>query len=71
MGLTIGHDAYVLRGDPDSRSFSIIYLKAGKVVAADCLNATRDYVQAKRLVERSAVVAPGLLADISVQLRLM
>ena len=38
VGLSIGHDATVLRGDPAARSFSIIYLKAGRVIALDCVN---------------------------------
>ncbi|WP_066777893.1 NAD(P)/FAD-dependent oxidoreductase, partial [Sphingomonas sp. CCH5-D11] len=45
VGLSIGHDATVLRGDPAARSFSIIYLKAGRVIALDCVNAVKDYVQ--------------------------
>ncbi|RJG52439.1 NAD(P)/FAD-dependent oxidoreductase [Sphingobium terrigena] len=50
VGLSIGHDEAILRGDPASRRFSVIYLKAGTVIALDCVNATRDYVQGKRLV---------------------
>jgi 3-phenylpropionate/trans-cinnamate dioxygenase ferredoxin reductase subunit len=33
------------------------------VVALDCINAPRDYVQGKALVERGAHVSPDLLAD--------
>jgi 3-phenylpropionate/trans-cinnamate dioxygenase ferredoxin reductase subunit len=62
IGLSIGHDALVVRGDIASRSFSIVYLKMGRLVALDCVNAARDYVQAKRLIEHGTVVAPGALA---------
>ncbi|HSG55038.1 MAG TPA: FAD-dependent oxidoreductase, partial [Paracoccaceae bacterium] len=37
-GLSMGHDTAVLRGDPASRSFSVIYLKDGRVVAVDAVN---------------------------------
>lgn len=50
MGLSIGHDEALVRGDPATRSFSIVYRKAGRVIALDCVNATRDYVQGKALV---------------------
>ena len=50
-GLSIGHDQTVLRGDPDGRSFSVIYLKGGKIIALDCVNAVKDYVQGRKLVE--------------------
>ncbi len=41
----------------------MIYLKAGRVIALDCVNATRDYVQGRRLVTERAEIAPALLAD--------
>jgi 3-phenylpropionate/trans-cinnamate dioxygenase ferredoxin reductase subunit len=69
VGLSLGHDASVLRGDPAARSFSLVYLRQGRVVALDCVNATRDYVQGKALVERGAEVAPELLADPGVVLK--
>jgi 3-phenylpropionate/trans-cinnamate dioxygenase ferredoxin reductase component len=53
----------VLRGDPATRSFSIVYLRGGKVIALDCVNAVKDYVQGRKLVEMGAVIAPALLAD--------
>lgn len=69
VGLSIGHDAVVLRGDPAARSFSVVYLKQGRVIALDCVNAMRDYVQGKRLVAERMVVDPALLADPAVVLK--
>lgn len=70
-GLSIGHDATVLRGDPASRSFSVIYLKGGKVIALDCVNAMKDYVQGRKLVEAGLAIAPELLANAEVPLKEM
>ena len=69
VGLSIGHDAAITRGDPASRSFSVIYLKAGRVIALDCVNMVKDYVQGRKLVEAGAVIAPDRLADASVPLK--
>ncbi|MCD2316276.1 FAD-dependent oxidoreductase [Sphingomonas sp. IC-11] len=69
VGLSIGHDATVLRGDPATRSFSIIYLKAGRVIALDCVNAVKDYVQGRKLVEARAAPDPARLADPNVPLK--
>ena len=69
MGLSLGHDQTVLRGDPATRSFSLIFLKAGKVIALDCVNAARDYVQGKALVERGVVVPVDALADTATLLK--
>jgi 3-phenylpropionate/trans-cinnamate dioxygenase ferredoxin reductase subunit len=69
VGLSSGHDALVVRGDIASRSFSIIYLKGGKVVALDCVNATKDYVQGRALVAAGAVADARDLADPGIPLK--
>ena len=69
VGLAIDYDEVVLRGDPDARSFSAIYRRAGRIVALDCVNATRDYVHGRKLVEASAAIDPAVLADVTVALK--
>ena len=68
-GLSVGHDQTVLRGDPAARSFSVLYLKQGKVIALDCVNMTKDYVQGRKLVEAGAAPSVEQLADASVPLK--
>jgi len=68
-GLSIGHDATVLRGDPASRSFSVVYLRGGKVIALDCVNAMKDYVQGRKLVEAGLASTPEALANAEVPLK--
>ena len=68
-GLSVGYDATVLRGDIAARSFAIIYLKAGKVIALDCVNAAKDYVQGRKLVEVGVSPDVAQLADTSVALK--
>ncbi len=69
VGLSIGHDHAVMRGDPATRSFSIVYLRAGTVIALDCVNAVKDYVAGRKLVEARAIVPPERLADASLPLK--
>jgi 3-phenylpropionate/trans-cinnamate dioxygenase ferredoxin reductase subunit len=71
VGLSLGHDTTVLRGDPASRSFSVIYLKGGAVIALDCVNRTRDYAQGRKLVEARAVIPPETLMDADMPLKTM
>ena len=68
-GLSVGYDQTVVRGNPADRSFSVVYLKAGRVIALDCVNMVKDYVQGRKLVE--ARVSPDLaqLADAGVPLK--
>jgi len=69
VGLSIGYDAIVTRGDPASRSFSLLYLKQGRVIALDCVNAVRDYVQGRTLVVEGKSPDPARLADPAVVLK--
>ncbi|PZU75320.1 MAG: pyridine nucleotide-disulfide oxidoreductase [Rhizobium sp.] len=50
VGLSIGYDQTVVRGDPKARAFSVVYLKSGRVIALDCVNSVKDYVQGRRLI---------------------
>ena len=63
VGLSVGYDATVVRGDPGRRSFSVLYLLEGRIIALDCVNATRDYVQGRRLIVERSLVPPDRLAD--------
>ena len=69
VGLSTGHDAAILRGDPANRSFSVVYLKEGRVIALDCVNATKDFVQGRKLVVERLSPDPAALADASVPLK--
>jgi len=71
VGISAGYDATVLRGDTASRSFSVVYLREGRVIALDCVNRVKDYVQGRKLVEAGAVVDPAALADADMALKEM
>ena len=69
VGLSTGHDATVLRGDPAARSFSVVYLKGGRVIALDCVNMVKDYAQGRKLVENRSSPEVAQLADTAVPLK--
>lgn len=49
-GLSYGYDALVLRGNPSARTFIAFYLKDGRVIAADAVNAPAAFLFAKRVI---------------------
>ena len=69
VGLSVGHDQEILRGDPASRAFSIVYLKQNRVIALDCVNSVKDYVQGRALVNGRVVADSRRLADAAVPLK--
>jgi len=69
VGLSTGHDDYVVRGDPASRKFSVIYYRDGKVVALDCVNATKDYVQGRKAVVEGLNLDKDELANTEIPIK--
>jgi 3-phenylpropionate/trans-cinnamate dioxygenase ferredoxin reductase subunit len=69
IGLSLGHDEAVTRGDPASRSFSVVYLREGRVIALDCVNMVKDYVQGRKLVLDGAQIPAERLADAATPLK--
>jgi 3-phenylpropionate/trans-cinnamate dioxygenase ferredoxin reductase subunit len=69
VGLNHGFDEALVRGDPASRKFSVIYRREGQVIALDCVNNVRDYVQGRLLIEGRSTVDAALLTDPERQLK--
>jgi 3-phenylpropionate/trans-cinnamate dioxygenase ferredoxin reductase component len=71
VGLSTGFDRAIVRGDVAARSFSVVYLRDGAVIALDCVNAVKDYVQGKALVVNGTRADPAVLADASVPFKML
>jgi NADPH-dependent 2,4-dienoyl-CoA reductase/sulfur reductase-like enzyme len=69
VGLSLAYDECILRGDPATRSFSVIYLRQGQVIALDCVGRTKDYVQGRALVLEGRRLNRDQLADIEIPLK--
>jgi 3-phenylpropionate/trans-cinnamate dioxygenase ferredoxin reductase subunit len=70
-GLSQGYDQTIVRGDPDSRSFSCLYLRDGQLIAVDAVNSPKDFMQSKALIAAHAVIDPDLLANAENELKNM
>jgi 3-phenylpropionate/trans-cinnamate dioxygenase ferredoxin reductase component len=68
-GLSVGYDQTVVRGTPAERSFSVVYLKAGRMIAIDSVNLVKDYVQGRKLIEAGATPDLARLGDAGVPLK--
>lgn len=49
----------------------MVYLKDGRIIALDCVNAMKPYVQSRKLVEARAVLTADDLGGTSRQLKEM
>jgi 3-phenylpropionate/trans-cinnamate dioxygenase ferredoxin reductase subunit len=69
VGLSQGHDRFLLRGSPEKRSFSAFYLSGDRVLAVDTVNRVPEFMLAKRLVAERIAVDADRLVDDSVPLK--
>jgi 3-phenylpropionate/trans-cinnamate dioxygenase ferredoxin reductase subunit len=68
-GLSQGYDRAVLRGDPDSRSFSCVYLAGERIIALDAVNNPKDFLQAKKLIADRKSMNLDMLSDARTELK--
>ncbi len=69
VGISDGYDQLVQRRSTQARSFTLLYLREGILIAADVVNNPREYMACKRLVPRQLRVAPARLADTRIRLQ--
>lgn len=64
-GLFAGSTRRILRGDPDSESFSVVYLRDNALSAVEAMNRPADFAAARKLLAAGAelVAAESAVAD--------
>ena len=67
VGFSTDGDSHVVRGDPAARKFVMFYLKDDVLIAADAVNAPREFMTCRQLVGRS--VDARQLADPGIDLK--
>ncbi|AEA64868.1 NAD(P)/FAD-dependent oxidoreductase [Burkholderia gladioli] len=68
-GIPDGYDEVAVRGDLAARSFLVLYLRGGRLIALDAVNATKDYVQGRALLAADVTLTREQLEDLSVPLQ--
>lgn len=68
-GLPLPHDTELVRGDPQSGRFSVIYQNADRMTAIQCVNAPGDFATAKKMISERRMFPTALLCNSLVSLR--
>ncbi|GGC78128.1 ferredoxin [Tersicoccus solisilvae] len=68
-GLSVGHDATVIRRDDDKGRFTVLYYRGEQIIAADCVNAPLDFMAVKNALGRGQNIPAGPAADPAVPLK--
>jgi 3-phenylpropionate/trans-cinnamate dioxygenase ferredoxin reductase subunit len=68
-GLAQPGDVTVLRGNPQTRKFSVFHVRDGVVAAVEAVNAAPDYIVGRKLIAARARIAPERLGDVAVPVK--
>jgi 3-phenylpropionate/trans-cinnamate dioxygenase ferredoxin reductase subunit len=68
-GLSHGYETTVLRGDPESEKFSLLYYRGESVIAADCINSPRDFIAVKHALKSGLALPAVGAADTTIPLK--
>lgn len=69
VGLSAGYDHIVIRGEPESRKFSVFYFKQGRLLAIDSVNRPGDHIIGRKLITNGTPLTPEQAADLNVDLK--
>jgi len=67
-GLSGGADAWAVRGDMAGAAFSVYHFRAGQLVAVDSVNAAKDHLQARKLLDAGVSPTPAQASDLAFDL---
>ncbi|NKB43505.1 MAG: pyridine nucleotide-disulfide oxidoreductase [Alphaproteobacteria bacterium] len=69
VGINDPDDQIIVRGDPQTRSFSVCYIRDGVLVAVNAMNRPKDFLHAKKAI--AAKIAPDSrrLADAEIAIK--
>jgi 3-phenylpropionate/trans-cinnamate dioxygenase ferredoxin reductase subunit len=63
-GLNTGYDRCVVRGDPDSERFSVLYYRDGRLLSIDSVNRPVDYMAVRKALADGATISADEATDI-------
>jgi 3-phenylpropionate/trans-cinnamate dioxygenase ferredoxin reductase subunit len=68
-GLPLPGDQTLMRGDPESGKFSVIYHNSTSLTAIQCVNSPGDFVSAKKMIAANRCFPAELLANTDLPMR--
>jgi 3-phenylpropionate/trans-cinnamate dioxygenase ferredoxin reductase component len=63
VGISLGHDEQVVRGDPAGGRFSVFYFRDRRLIAIDSVNRPSDHMAGRKLLATGTGLTPAQAAD--------
>lgn len=68
-GVSTGYDDCVVRGEPQSEKFSVLYYRQGQLLACDAVNNPVDYMVVRKVLAQGGTIPPDRARDVSTPLK--
>ena len=68
-GLAAGYDRHVVRGNPDTERFSVLYYRGDELLAVDAVNTPADYLVVRKALGDGATIPADRAADAGTKLK--
>ena len=68
-GLSQGHDAVIVRGNPADGAFAVFYLQQGDLLAVDAINRPQEFMLSKRLIAARIQLDPERIEDTAIPMK--
>ena len=68
-GLNHGYDRCVVRGEPETEQFSVLYYRDGRLLAVDAVNRTVDYMTVRKALSEGASIDADMAVNPGVPLK--
>lgn len=68
-GLSAGQDRFVVRGEPSSGAFFILYFRGDTLIAIDCVNRPKDFMQGRKLLLKNLKLPIADFANAALNLK--
>lgn len=68
-GLSTGYDQVVVRGEPATEKFAVLYYRDGRLIAADVVNHPVEFLAVKSALAKGGTIPPEAAADTAVPLK--
>lgn len=68
-GLSTGYDQVVVRGEPATEKFAVLYYRAGRLIAADVVNHPAEFLAIRTALNKGGTIPPDAAADPTIPLK--
>jgi 3-phenylpropionate/trans-cinnamate dioxygenase ferredoxin reductase component len=68
-GLSAGYDQHVVRGEPDTERFSVLYYRDGQLLAIDAVNNALEYMVVRKALTQGATIPANAAGDATIPLK--